>query len=108
MSIPRAAAVDYAEILDHEAQPVGPIHPGVILQEEFLDPLGLSAYALAKALSVPRNRITEITHGERSPPIRRCGSPASSARQRTSGSDCRWRTTSKLPAPRSARGWKRK
>ena len=65
MSIPRAAAVDYAEILDHEAQPVGPIHPGVILQEEFLDPLGLSAYALAKALSVPRNRITEIVHGGR-------------------------------------------
>jgi antitoxin HigA-1 len=65
MSIPRHAAVDYADILDSEAQPVGAIHPGAILQEEFLEPFGLSAYALAKAISVPRNRITELTHGER-------------------------------------------
>jgi addiction module HigA family antidote len=65
MSIPRDAAVDYADILDRESQPVGPIHPGAILQEEFLAPLGLSAYALAKAISVPRNRITGIAHGER-------------------------------------------
>ena len=65
MSIPRDAAVDYADILDREAQPVGPVHPGAILQEEFLAPLGLSAYALAKSISVPRNGITEITHGER-------------------------------------------
>ena len=65
MSIPRDAAVDYADILDSEAQSVGPIHPGAILQEEFLEPLGLSAYALAKAISVPRNRVTELTHAER-------------------------------------------
>ena len=57
--------VDYADIIDRDAQPVGPIHPGVILQEEFLEPLGLSAYALAIAISVPRNRITGIVHGER-------------------------------------------
>jgi antitoxin HigA-1 len=37
----------------------------VILEEEFLEPLGLSAYALAKAISVPRNRITGIVRGER-------------------------------------------
>jgi addiction module HigA family antidote len=65
MSIARDAAVDYAEILDRDAAPVGPIHPGEILHEEFLDPLGLSAYALGKALSVPRNRITGIIRGER-------------------------------------------
>ena len=65
MSIPREAAVDYTEILDSDAQRVGPIHPGVILEEEFLEPLGLSAYALAKAISVPRNRITGIVRGER-------------------------------------------
>jgi antitoxin HigA-1 len=65
MSIPRDAAVDYAEIVDHDAEPVGPIHPGTILNEEFLGPLGISAYALAKAISVPRNRITEILHGDR-------------------------------------------
>ena len=65
MSIPRDAAVDYAEIVDPDAKPVGPIHPGAILEEEFLEPLGLSAYALAKAIGVPRNRITGIVRGER-------------------------------------------
>ena len=64
MSIARDAAVDYAEILDPDAERVGPIHPGAILKEEFLEPLGISAYALAKSISVPRNRITEILHGD--------------------------------------------
>jgi antitoxin HigA-1 len=40
-------------------------HPGEVLREEFLVPLGLSARALAKALGVPANRITEIMRGER-------------------------------------------
>jgi antitoxin HigA-1 len=65
MSIPRDAAVDYADMVDPETRTVGPIHPGVILREEFLQPLGLSAYALARAIGVPRNRITGIVHGER-------------------------------------------
>ena len=65
MSISRDAVVDYADIIDLDAKPVGPIHPGVILEEEFLEPLGLSAYALAKAIGVPRNRITGILRGER-------------------------------------------
>ena len=65
MSIARDAAVDYADVVDPDAKPVGPIHPGVILEEEFLKPLGLSAYALARAISVPRNRITGIVRGER-------------------------------------------
>jgi len=42
-----------------------PIHPGEILRTEFLEELGLSAYALAKAIDVPRNRVTKILHGER-------------------------------------------
>jgi addiction module HigA family antidote len=40
-------------------------HPGKILAEEFLKPLGLSATALALALRVPANRITAIINGER-------------------------------------------
>ena len=40
-------------------------HPGEILREEFLVPLGLSARALAKHLDVPANRLTEIMRGER-------------------------------------------
>src|SRR5205814_7743924 len=42
-----------------------PIHPGEILSEEFLDPLGLSQYRLAKETSVPPRRINEIIHGKR-------------------------------------------
>lgn len=42
------------------------IHPGEILREEFLLPLGLSVYALAKAVGVPQTRIAEIVHERRS------------------------------------------
>lgn len=40
-------------------------HPGEVLREEYLVPLGMSARALATALSVPPNRVTEIMRGER-------------------------------------------
>src|SRR6266436_5746976 len=40
-------------------------HPGEVLREEYLVPLGLSARALAKALDVPANRLTEIMRGTR-------------------------------------------
>lgn len=43
-----------------------PIHPGEILREEFLEPLGVSAYRLAKDIGVPVNRITAIVNEERS------------------------------------------
>jgi addiction module HigA family antidote len=42
-----------------------PIHPGEILREEFLVPLGLSARALAKALHVPTPRINDIVRQRR-------------------------------------------
>lgn len=42
-----------------------PVHPGEILLEEFLNPLGVSQYQLAKELSVPARRINEIVHGQR-------------------------------------------
>jgi len=42
-----------------------PVHPGEILQEEFLTPLGISQYRLAKDTSVPPRRINEIVHGLR-------------------------------------------
>ena len=38
-------------------------HPGELLREEYLVPLGLSAHALAKELAVPANRLTEIMRG---------------------------------------------
>ncbi len=42
-----------------------PIHPGEILLEEFLIPMGISQYRLAKNISVPQRRISEIVHGNR-------------------------------------------
>lgn len=42
-----------------------PVHPGEILYEEFLAPLALSQYQLAKEISVPPRRINEIVHGQR-------------------------------------------
>jgi addiction module HigA family antidote len=42
-----------------------PAHPGEVLREEFLKPLDLSQYALAKAIGVPQIRINEIVNGKR-------------------------------------------
>lgn len=42
-----------------------PIPPGELLQEEFLQPLGVSQYRLAKAIGVPASRISEIVAGQR-------------------------------------------
>ena len=42
-----------------------PIHPGEVLNEEFLKPMGISQYRLAKDISVPPRRINEIVHGRR-------------------------------------------
>jgi len=42
-----------------------PIHPGEILLEEFLKPMGISQYRLAKDISVSPRRINEIVHGKR-------------------------------------------
>ena len=43
-----------------------PVHPGEILLEEFLKPMGISQYKLAKDISVPPRRINEVVRGKRS------------------------------------------
>jgi len=48
------------------AKKLPPTHPGEVLQEEFLKPLGISQYRLAKNLNVPARRINEIVQGKRS------------------------------------------
>ena len=47
-------------------QKLPPVHPGEILLEEFLKPLGITQYRLAKDASVPPRRINEIVRGTRS------------------------------------------
>ena len=48
-----------------EQQLLPPIHPGEILFEEFLEPMNISQYRLAKDISVSPRRINEIVHGKR-------------------------------------------
>ncbi|MBN2183723.1 MAG: HigA family addiction module antidote protein [Candidatus Krumholzibacteriota bacterium] len=47
------------------AKKMDPIHPGEVLLEEFLKPLELSQYRLAKDINVSARRINEIVHGKR-------------------------------------------
>jgi antitoxin HigA-1 len=60
-----AGRVEFDDIVEPGGERLLPLHPGEVLREEFLGPLGMSAYALAKALRVPLNRITAILAGER-------------------------------------------
>ena len=47
------------------AKKLDPIHPGEVLLADFLEPLAISQYRLAHAISVPPRRINEIVHGAR-------------------------------------------
>ena len=44
---------------------LAPIHPGEVLLSDFLEPLGVSQYRVARDISVPPRRIDEIVHGKR-------------------------------------------
>ncbi len=48
------------------ARKLSPIHPGEVLREDFLTPLVVSQYRLAKNISVPARRVNEIVLGKRS------------------------------------------
>jgi addiction module HigA family antidote len=61
----QAGRVDLTDVVDPDGAPTGPIHPGEILRTEWLEPLGLTAYRLAKDIGVPPNRVTEILAGRR-------------------------------------------
>jgi len=47
-------------------QKLSPVHPGEVLLEDFLKPLGLSQYRVAKDIGVPTLRISQIVRGQRS------------------------------------------
>jgi len=51
---------------DMRTNKMPPVHPGEILMEEFLAPMGISQYRLSRDISVPPRRINEIVHGTRS------------------------------------------
>ncbi len=60
-----AGRIDFSDIADPDAAPISPVHPGDILKHDFLDPLGMSVYALANAIHVPRTRLNDIVLGRR-------------------------------------------
>ena len=60
-----AGRVDLSDVVDPAALPLPPVSPGEVLRAEFLEPLQMSASALARAIAVPRNRLTGIINGKR-------------------------------------------
>jgi addiction module HigA family antidote len=59
-----AGRTDLREVTKGKRLP--PTHPGEIVREEFLGPMGVSVYALSKAIKVPRSRVNDIVRGRRS------------------------------------------
>ena len=56
--------VDFSDVTSWRRLP--PVHPGEILRDEFLSPMGISAYELANAIKAPRSRINDVVLGRRS------------------------------------------
>jgi len=67
MSIKRedldAGRIDLAEVTT--GRRIAPTHPGEILRDDFLAPMGVSVYALANAIKVPRSRVNDVVLGRR-------------------------------------------
>ncbi len=57
--------IDFTDIAEPGTFAAAPLHPGEILVSEWLEPLGITAYRLAKDINVPANRVTEIIKGKR-------------------------------------------
>jgi len=73
-----------------------PIHPGEVLQAEFLEPLGISQYRLAHQIGVPPRRVNEIVHQQRRISANTALRLARfSVQANGSGSTYKWLTTSK-------------
>ena len=56
-------AIDFSDVATEQRLP--PVHPGEILRHEFLTPLGLSVYRVARALKISRPRLNDIVLGRR-------------------------------------------
>jgi len=60
-----AGKVDLSDVIDAGVPRIGPVAPGELLRTEWLEPLGITAYRLAKDIGVPHNRVTAILAGDR-------------------------------------------
>jgi addiction module HigA family antidote len=60
-----ASEIDFSGVIDASVAPAAPIAPGELLREAWLEPLGITAYRLAKDIGVPTNRVSAILAGRR-------------------------------------------
>jgi addiction module HigA family antidote len=60
-----AGRVDLSDMIEPRKPVMKPVHPGKLLRDEFLEPMGISAYRVAKDIGVPSNRIAGILAGRR-------------------------------------------
>jgi addiction module HigA family antidote len=60
-----AGMIDFADVADMSVPRIGPTPPGTLLREEWLEPLGITPYRLARDIGVPPNRVTAILSGQR-------------------------------------------
>lgn len=58
-----AGRIDFTDVTTGRRLP--PVHPGEILREDFLAPMAISVYTLAKTIKVPRSRVNDIVLGRR-------------------------------------------
>lgn len=65
ISIGDLDSLDFSDVVDPSAATLPPVHPGAILREEFLEPMGISPSHLAKSIAVPPSRVKEIVAGKR-------------------------------------------
>lgn len=56
---------DWREEIEREERVHPPVHPGEVIEQEWLEPLGMTTYQLAKEIGVPRQRMYAIVRGER-------------------------------------------
>ena len=91
--------------MGNEQKKLSPIHPGEILSEEFLLPMNITQYRLAKAIGVDARRIHSIVHGERSITRKRPSCfRASSETLPGSGWGCKANTTWRSPRTAFTKG----
>ncbi|MGH6952855.1 MAG: HigA family addiction module antitoxin [Alphaproteobacteria bacterium] len=58
-----ARRIDFRDVTTGKR--IAPVHPGEILRDDFLEPMGVSVYALANGIKVPRSRVNDIVLGRR-------------------------------------------
>lgn len=65
IGIEEIESLNFSDVADVSGARLLPVHPGEILLAEFLNPMGITQYRLAKAIGVPQRRIGEIVAGKR-------------------------------------------